>query len=813
MKHRQLGLPVSVIAVALALLVLTWAAVVNQTRVDREQSMRAETERITNLAIAFEQYTIRTLETADSIIRAVIHEFGLAGASLDLQHLIRDLGVNRGVFDAISMVDASGDVIPGATLPQLDAPINLADREHFYVHRDTDTGAVFIGKPVLSRRTQKMMVPVTRRGNTPAGQFAGVVSVQFDPARFTEFYGGATMQARDVLSLVGRDGITRARRVGPRTSTGEDINGSVFMAEAAVRPVGTFVGPGRLDGVERVYSYRSLQGYPLIAAVGVAVEDILVAAKARETWYWQSASAVSVGIVVSSGLLLLTLRRRRQTFDQLLASTMRLQALFDHSIDAIILADNNARCLDINPAACALLGYNREEAIGLAIRDVTALWNEDEARQEWRAFLHAGHASGEYQLRRKDGSQADVEFSAVANIEPDVHLTVLRDVTERKALERHSFRAQRMESLGTLAGGIAHDLNNALAPILMSIELLRDKGDPDRQEVLDTIERSAQRGADMVRQVLSFARGVEGQRVDVSIAALVRDIEKIANDTFLKHLQVRVEVAPDLWIVRGDPTQIHQVLLNLCVNARDAMPTGGTLTLDAENKDLDERFAAQCPEAIPGAYVCITVADTGSGIPPSVLDRIFEPFFTTKSFGQGTGLGLSTSLAIIKSHGGFIRVQTSPAEGTRFHIYLPAVRAAAAAAHQSPATSLPRGQGQLVLVIDDEAAVREVTRRTLEAHGYRVLLAAGGAEGVAAYARHQLEIAVVITDMMMPLMDGAATMAALRGINPDVRIVAASGLPEDARVKEAGEAGAAYFLAKPFTAETLLGVLQQALLP
>ncbi|MCR4375267.1 MAG: ATP-binding protein, partial [Acidobacteria bacterium] len=454
-----------------------------------------------------------------------------------------------------------------------------------------------------------------------------------------------------------------------------------------------------------------------------------------------------------------------------------------------------------------------EEAIGLAIRDVTALWNEDEARQEWRAFLHAGHASGEYQLRRKDGSLADVEFSAVANIEPNVHLTVLRDVTARKVLERHSLRAQRMESLGTLAGGIAHDLNNALAPILMSIELLRDKGDPDRQEVLDTIERSAQRGADMVRQVLSFARGVEGQRVDVSIAALVRDVEKIANDTFLKHLQVRVEVAPDLWTVRGDPTQIHQVLLNLCVNARDAMPNGGTLALDAENKDLDERFAAQCPEAIPGAYVCITVADTGSGIPPAVLDRIFEPFFTTKSFGQGTGLGLSTSLAIVKSHGGFIRVQTSPAEGTRFHIYLPAGRAVAAAAHQSPATALPSGRGQLVLVIDDEAAVREVTRRTLEAHGYRVLLAAGGAEGVAAYARHQLEIAVVITDMMMPLMDGAATMAALRGINPDVRIIAASGLPEDAHVKEAGEAGAAHFLAKPFTAETLLGVLQQALLP
>ncbi len=814
MKQRQLGLPVSVIAVAAALIALTWTAVINQGRVDREQSMRAETERTANLAVAFEQYTIRTLETADAIIHYVIHEFARNDESFDLDDLTTALGVNRDVFDAVSLIDADGNVVERVTVPRLQAPINLVDREHFTVHRDRDTGVLFIGKPVLSRRTQKMMIPVTRRVNRPDGSFAGVVSVQFDPARLTEFYDSATTQERDVLSLIGEDGITRARQVGRRRSTGEDISDSILMKEAAARPIGTYVGPGRLDGVPRLYSYRFVKGYPLIATVGVAVDDILAAARARETWYWQSASIVSVGVGASAGLLLLAVRRRRQMFDRLLGSTRRLQALFDHSNDAIILADDEARCLEVNPAACVLLGYSREEAVGLTIREVSAHWNEDVARQTWRAFLRAGHASGEYQLRRRDQSQAAVEFSAVANIEPGVHLTVLRDVTERKVLERHSLRAQRLESLGTLAGGIAHDLNNALAPILMSIELLRDdEDDPDRQEVLDTIERSAQRGADMVRQVLSFARGVEGQRVEVSIAALIRDIEKIANDTFLKHIQVRVSAATDLWTVRGDPTQIHQVLLNLCVNARDAMPDGGTLALSADNVELDEAFAAQCPEAVPGAYVCVTVADTGSGIPPAVLDRIFEPFFTTKSFGQGTGLGLSTSLAIVKSHGGFIRVQTNPSEGTRFHIYLPAARSAAAAADETPAALLPGGQGQLVLVIDDEAAVREMTRRTLEAHGYRVLLAAGGAEGVAIYARRRLEIAAVITDMMMPLMDGAATMSALCAINPDVRIIAASGLAEDARVKRAGEAGAAHFLAKPFTAETLLGALQRALLP
>jgi PAS domain S-box-containing protein len=811
MSRRQFGLPASVVLVATALIALIWILVRSQTQVERDQAMQAATERTTNLAVAFEQYTIRTLETAESIIRYVDREFERDGYAMDLEHLIRDVGVNRDAFDAIGLVNAAGDVVRSASPTPLAAPVNIADREHFAVHRSANSPAVFIGRPVVSRRSGEMMVPVTSRLNTRTGAFAGVVSVQFRPERFIQFYESATLHPSDVLSLIGRDGITRARQVGDKSSTGEDISGGLLFRELATRDAGAYIGPGRLDGIERLYSFRAVAGYPLIATVGVAVTDIYAEVSGRATWYRRSAAVLSSVIAISAVLLIVALTRRRQTFEQLLASTSRLQALFEHSNDAIILADDQARCLDANPAACVLLGMTRQEALGRTVRDVSAVWNEDAAREAWRVFLETGQASGEYRLCRRDDTEVDVEFSAVAHIEPGVHLTVLRDVTERKALQRQSLRAQRMESLGTLAGGIAHDLNNALAPILMSIGLLKDdESDKERLEILDTIEQSAQRGADMVRQVLSFARGVEGQRVDVSLSTIVREIQKIANDTFLKHIQIAVTLPTDLWNVQGDPTQIHQVLLNLCVNARDVMPNGGTLTLSAANRIIDETFAASSVDARPGPYVCLTVTDTGPGIPPDVIDRIFEPFFTTKAFGHGTGLGLSTSLAIVKSHGGFIRLKTD-ANGTAFSVYLPAAGAAAAIPDTRTPDPLPRGQGELILVIDDEPAVREVTRRTLEMHGYLVLVAVDGAEGVATFAAHQADIAVVITDMMMPLMDGPATMAALRWMRKDVRIIAASGLPEDARIARAGESGAAFFLPKPFTAETLLTILRQAL--
>jgi nitrogen-specific signal transduction histidine kinase/ActR/RegA family two-component response regulator len=391
----------------------------------------------------------------------------------------------------------------------------------------------------------------------------------------------------------------------------------------------------------------------------------------------------------------------------------------------------------------------------------------------------------------------------------------MSDQTERKRLEAQFLRAQRMEGIGTLAGGIAHDLNNVLAPILMSIELLkldlRDK--PQMLKTLETIEGSARRGADLVRQVLTFARGLDGQRVAVNVRHLLNDLQQIIRETFPRNIDIKVAGGPpsDLWPIAGDPTQLHQVLLNLAVNARDAMPRGGSLAFTAENITIDQQYAATSRDVTAGPYVVLKVADTGVGIPPEIRDRIFEPFFTTKEVGKGTGLGLSTAHAIVKSHGGFVTVYSETGRGTTFKVYLPADPALRSRPSAPEVVDLPRGRGELVLVVDDESSIRDITQRTLEAFGYHVLTASDGAEAVAVFAQHRERIALVLTDMLMPVMDGPAVIMALTRMQPSVRIIAASGLNANDNLAKAVNAGVKDFLPKPYAADTLLRLFREVL--
>jgi nitrogen-specific signal transduction histidine kinase/CheY-like chemotaxis protein len=385
-------------------------------------------------------------------------------------------------------------------------------------------------------------------------------------------------------------------------------------------------------------------------------------------------------------------------------------------------------------------------------------------------------------------------------------LAINTDITDKKKIEAQFMRAQRMESIGTLAGGIAHDLNNILAPIILSIDFLRSiSNDPQATKILQAIELSARRGADIVRQVLSFARGQEGQRIEVQSKHLFKDLEVIMKDTFPKNIRLHFSVPGDIWTILGDPTQIHQILLNLCVNARDAMPGGGSLTIGVENKTIDEQYAAMNIEAKAGRYVVLSVTDTGTGIPRDHLDKIFEPFFTTKELNKGTGLGLSAVMAIVKSHDGFVNVYSEPGKGTTFKVYLPATEVSSTTRkEESEKVSLPRGNGQTVLVVDDEASILIVTSQTLQAFGYRVVTATDGAEALSTYVQHRDEIAVVLTDMMMPIMGGAAMIQALLRINPAVKIIAASGLPSNSGEAKTFGIDIKHFLAKPYTAETLL---------
>lgn len=490
-------------------------------------------------------------------------------------------------------------------------------------------------------------------------------------------------------------------------------------------------------------------------------------------------------------------------------------ALLDKAQDAILVRDLEGRVTYWNKSAELLYGWTAEEALGEPASEL--LYHDPrDFQQATEAVIEKGEWIGEIEQYTRTDQKLIVQgrWTLVRDEhgQPKSILAINTDLTERKKLEQQFLRAQRMESIGTLAGGIAHDLNNVLGPILMSLDLLQIKfTDRESKEIIDVLSESARRGADMVRQVLSFARGLAGRRIEVQIAHLVRDIRKIAEETFLKQIEIRIGTPEDLWTVLGDATQLHQVMLNLCVNARDAMPHGGTLTISAENVMLDAQFACLHPEATPGPYVRLQVKDTGTGISPDILDKIFDPFFTTKEEGKGTGIGLSTTLAILKSHHGFVLVTSELARGTTFQVYLPAIVEYATLGRDEPKPEFPRGNGETVLVIDDEASVRQITQQTLEAFGYRVILACDGVEALSIYTRHRDEIAVVLTDMVMPVMDGPTIVQVLRRLNPRLPIMAASGLSTQDYVVRAATMGVKHFLPKPYTAEELLKTLKEVL--
>lgn len=493
-------------------------------------------------------------------------------------------------------------------------------------------------------------------------------------------------------------------------------------------------------------------------------------------------------------------------------------ALLDIATDAILVWDLESLILFWNQGAERIYGWKAEAAIGqksseLLFRSPSAPFQNaqlQEGFQDAQAHLMAtGEWYGELEQVTQAGKAIVVEsrwtLMRGQQGQPKSLLVVNTDITEKKQLEAQFLRIQRMESIGTLASGIAHDLNNILTPILATAQLLKMKlTDMDDQtlQLLEIAEVNTRRGAALVKQVLSFARGVEGKHTVLQLKHLIREIQQIVRETFPKSIEVYSDIPSDLWTIAGNATQLHQVLMNLCVNARDAMPDGGLLSLSAKNLLVDDAYARINLEAKTGAYIVVMISDTGMGISSEVLDRIFEPFFTTKEVGKGTGLGLSTAIGIVKSHGGFINVTSSVGNGTQFKVFLPAVNAIAPPEEETPET--PSGQGELILVVDDEAAIREVNQATLEAYRYRVITANDGIEAITLYLQQKDSISLVLIDMMMPAMDGATAIHALQKINPQVKVIATSGLVPHPHPVTNPPPSIQAFLSKPYTATELV---------
>jgi two-component system cell cycle sensor histidine kinase/response regulator CckA len=465
-------------------------------------------------------------------------------------------------------------------------------------------------------------------------------------------------------------------------------------------------------------------------------------------------------------------------------------ALLDKAHDAIGLRNLEQNLIYWNKGAEYLYGWTAGEVIG---KNADKLLYKEESPlliEAKKSVIEKGEWTGELGQITKEGKEITVQsrWTLICDSEgkPKSILIINTDITEMKKLESQLLRAQRMESIGTLAGGIAHDLNNIMTPIMLSLQMLKQKfTDEQSQRLISILENNSQRGTNLIKQVLSFARGVEGERKSLQAKHIISEIETVLKETFPRNIEIRTDMQEDLLTIAGDTTQLHQVLMNLSVNARDAMPDGGILSISAENFFVDENYVRMNIEAKVCPCVLISVSDTGTGIPPELMDRIFEPFFTTKEHGKGTGLGLSTAHAIVKSHGGFINVYSEVGKGTAFRIYLPAIKTEAQKAEKQ-LLELPVGNGELILVAEDEGSIREVTVSTLETYGYRVITAEDGAEAVAAYAQNMDKIKVVLMDLMMPVMDGEESIRAIRKINPEIKIIAVSGLIEKNRIANIG---------------------------
>lgn len=493
-------------------------------------------------------------------------------------------------------------------------------------------------------------------------------------------------------------------------------------------------------------------------------------------------------------------------------SRQEFQNLFEFAPDATLMVDDEGVILRVNRQLEQVFGYARLDLVGQSLQKIvpggSVCQNLLAACREGQPVTVPGAG---ILARRKDGSTLPVEVSvSLLSQEEGRRLIALRDLSERLARENRERHAQRLESLGTLASGVAHDLNNTLSPVLMCVDLLRLDCPQHGTQHVDVIEQSAKRGADLVRQLLTFAKGAEGERVLIQVRQQLDSIVKFIRGSFDKSIRVETKYDDDLPSILGDVTHLHQVLLNLCVNARDAMPSGGALVIEAHAFEVDAAFATFVPQAKPGNYLQLVVRDTGVGIPPEVIDRIFDPFFTTKPTEKGTGLGLSTVMGIVNSYGGFIRVNSEPGRGTKFEVYLPAASAVPVEPEpESPPGKL--GSGEFVLIVDDEVTIRETLATLLNRLGFESIAAADGAEALIQLGQYNEEIKLVITDINMPVMDGVALARILRRMTPDLPIIAMTGLQDEERLAQLREIGGVHLLAKPFSMSSLAEALKHSM--
>ena len=476
---------------------------------------------------------------------------------------------------------------------------------------------------------------------------------------------------------------------------------------------------------------------------------------------------------------------RKRSEKVLKESEEKFRLVFDNASDGILLADTESMKFEMgNRKISEMLGYGEEEFLRLRIFDLHPEKDLPYVLAEFQKGVTGEiNIATDIPMKRKDGSEffADIATSLITFHGKQFQLGIFRDLTRERMLQKQVQTAQRMESVGTLAGGIAHDFNNSLTGIVGFGELLRMRmaGDETAMHDLDEIMHCAERAATLTRQLLTFARRQVIEPVNLNMSALVADLMKLIGKVVGEHIEVKTSLEKNVPTIHADRGQIEQVLMNLCLNSRDAMPEGGRLVVETRDVVMDEEYVRQNPYMKTGRYALLTVSDTGIGMDEKTRERVFEPFFTTKEPDKGTGLGLAMVYGIVKQHGGFIHVYSEPGKGTAFKVYFPAIEARPAAVPAIRREEIVRGGTETILLAEDEEAIRALAERILTGFGYTVLVARDGEEAVEMFRRKK-EIVLAVLDVVMPRKGGKEAFEEMRKQNPRLKVIFMSGYSADA---------------------------------
>ena len=819
MKPPSIGLSVRASPLLLAMLAisLVWISIGAHLYQEHAENRASAIENTGNLARGFGENVNRTIEGVDQIMKVLRNAYAADPKHFDLAKLVPGNDILDAVTLQISAVDRSG-IMTASNLP-MSGPVDLSDREHIKVQLDTTGDNLYISKPVLGRVSKRWSLQFTRKLFGPDGELAGVLIVSLDPYDLSRFYKTLDI-GQGSITLIGLgDGIVRAHGPAMPNDIGRTAQVSLMGQVRNGPPSGSFESVSDLDHVDRIVSYRRLDTYGMAVLVGFAKSEVF-AQFDRDVRTYLAVGLCVTFLVALVGAALVRQRRR------LVISQAQLTATLENIDQGILMIDYDGRTPVINRRAIELLDLPRdllrENLKHKEILEWQAANGEfgpaAESGLDIAAVVRGVLTEPLYERTRPNGTILEVRTQPM---EGGGAVRTFTDVTEKRGAELELQRAQerlgraeRMEAIGQLTGGVAHDFNNLLAVVVSNLDMLTEEtaeGSEPRHMVTVALG-AALHGAALVRQLLAFARRLPLEPRTIDLNQLTTDMVALLSRTLGEAISVTLRKDPRLWPVTADPSQLENAILNLAINARDAMPDGGTLHLETACVTLTEAAVAELPDATPGDHVVLSVIDTGTGMPPDVLARVFDPFFTTKTDGKGTGLGLSMVYGFTRQSGGHVRIESAPGVGTAVRLYLPRAQEVIKAPPTRPGrtASLPQGH-ESILVVDDNAGVRETATRILQSLGYAVLEAENGADALEILAQTP-HLDLLFSDVIMPGgIDGPALARAATAKRPDLAVLLTSGYVNTANEETDLAAYPWDLLAKPYRREELAVRVRAAL--